>query len=70
MMMVAMRLDGAPASAPCKLFDSSGYLSQSYDVSPDAKRFLMSRRDPGSIPRRLNVILNWSDELDRLMPIE
>jgi hypothetical protein len=23
---------------------------------------------PGSVPRQLNVILNWSDELDRLVP--
>ena len=29
--------------------------------SPDGKRFLMIRRDLGSVPRQLNVILNWSD---------
>ena len=28
--------------------------------SPDGKRFLMIRRDEGSVPRQLNVILNWS----------
>jgi hypothetical protein len=32
----------------------------SYDVSPDGKRFLMIQRDPDSVPRQLNVILNWS----------
>ncbi len=33
---------------------------QSYDVSPDGKRFLMHLREPGSVPRQLNVILNWN----------
>jgi len=33
----------------------------SYSVSPDGKRFLMIQRDPGSVPRQLNVILNWTD---------
>ena len=38
------------------------YGFQSYIVSPDGKRFLMIRRDEGSVLRQLNVILNWSDE--------
>ena len=33
---------------------------QSYDVSPDGKRFLMHLREPGSVPRQLNIILNWN----------
>jgi hypothetical protein len=33
--------------------------------SPDGKRLLMIQRDPASVPRQLNVILNWADELDR-----
>ncbi len=64
MMMVPMRPDGTPASKPSKLFDCSGYKNTSYDISSDDKRFLMVRNDPGSVPRQLNVILNWSDELD------
>jgi hypothetical protein len=68
-MAVAVRPDGS-VGAPHKLFDRSNFLLadrpfQSYDVSPDGKRFLMIRRDPGSVPRQLNVILNWSGELDR-----
>jgi dipeptidyl aminopeptidase/acylaminoacyl peptidase len=69
MMTVAMGTDGSRASSPRHLFDSSDYLSDSYDVSPDGKRFLMIRRDPGSVPRQLNVILSWADELDRLVPM-
>jgi eukaryotic-like serine/threonine-protein kinase len=36
-------------------------------ITPDDKRFLMIRNDPDSVPRQLNVILNWSDELGRLV---
>jgi hypothetical protein len=32
---------------------------QSYSVAPDGKRFLMIQRDPGSVPRQLNLILDW-----------
>ena len=59
---VAVRADGT-IGAPRRLFDRSNYyLRYGYDVSPDGKRFLMIRRDEGSVPRQLNVILNWSDE--------
>ncbi len=59
---VAVRPDGT-FGAPRKLFDRSNYyLRYGYDVSPDGQRFLMIRRDEGSVPRQLNVILNWSDE--------
>jgi len=53
---------------PRRLFDRSGFLVNprfdSYAVSPDGKRFLMIQRDPGSVPRQLNVILNWSDAVN------
>ena len=59
---VAVRADGT-IGAPRRLFDRSNYyLRYGYDVSPDGKRFLMIRRDEGSVPRQLNVILNWFDE--------
>jgi hypothetical protein len=68
---VAMRPDGS-FGAPRRLFDQSDFLlppsSQSYDVSPDGKRFLMIHRGPGSVPRQLNVILNWSGALERSAP--
>jgi hypothetical protein len=65
---VTMRPDGTPGSVR-KLFDRSNFLIQfrGFDVSAGS-RFLMIQRDPGSVPRQLNVILNWSDELDRLVP--
>ena len=61
---VAIRPDGS-FGAPRRLFDRTNFytrLFRAYDVSLDGKRFLMIQRDPGSVPRQLNVILNWSDE--------
>ena len=37
-----------------------------YDVSPDGQRFVMVKDETGS--GRLNVVLNWTEELKRLVP--
>ena len=42
----------------------SGYLHE-FDVSADGQRFLVIRTDRESRPTRLDVILNWFDELER-----
>ena len=59
-MGVDVRADGS-VGTPRRLIDRAQYFIrfQSYDVSPDGKRFLMIRRDEGAVPRQLNVILNW-----------
>jgi len=61
---VAMRPDGS-FGAPRRLLERSNFFINprfnGYSLSPDGKRFLMIQRDPGSVPRQLNVILNWSD---------
>jgi len=44
---------------------TSGY--QYYDISPDRQRFLMIKAVEGSNPR-INLILNWFEELKRLVP--
>ena len=58
---VEMRSDGT-VGTPRRLVDRANYFIkfESYDISPDGKRFIMIRRDEGSVPRQLNVILNWS----------
>ena len=65
---VAFRPDGS-FDAPRRLVDRSGFWigpsGASYDVSRDGKRLLMIHRDEGSVPRHLNVVLNWPDELAR-----
>ena len=46
------------------------YNGRTYDVSPDGKRFLMIKEastQPAS-PRQLVVVLNWFEELKRLVP--
>ena len=57
-------------SPPRELFDQR-YVFQNvslanYDVSPDGKRFVMVKDETGS--GRLNVVLNWTEELKRLVP--
>jgi len=42
-----------------------------WDISPDGKRFLMmkeSRSSPGEGPRRINIVLNWFEELKQRVP--
>ena len=60
---VGFQPDGT-VTAPRRLTDRSLFLIndrfQSFSVSPDGKRILMIQRDPGSAPRQLNVILNWT----------
>ena len=54
------------ASRERQLFTSTDFgFRPEFDVSPDGSRFLMVRRDPGSVPTQLDVILNWFDELRR-----
>jgi len=47
-------------------FDS-GYFHE-FDVSPDGQRFLVIRTEPQSRPTRLDIITNFFDELNRLVP--
>jgi hypothetical protein len=49
---------------------SSSWLSPFYDVSPDGQRFLMLKPtgEAGTAPTQINLVLNWSEELKRLVP--
>ena len=58
-------------SAPRLLFEQrysygSATANANYDVSPDGQRFVMVKDESDS--GRVNVILNWLDELNRLAP--
>ena len=47
-----------------------GRKSPNYDVTPDGKQFLMVR-DPEAAPvHEIRVVLNWFDELKRLVPVD
>ena len=41
-----------------------------YDVAPDGKRFLMVQRDEPPPPARIEIALNWFEELERLIPTD
>jgi hypothetical protein len=41
---------------------------RNYDVSPDGQRFLMIQREQDLVPTEIIVILNWFEELKRLVP--
>ncbi len=58
------------AGTPHPLFSTNGYLAAgNYDVAPDGQHFLMIKQeDTLTNPKELNVILNWSEELERRAP--
>ena len=63
------------AGRPRVLFEES-YLSSSislgyqyYDISPDGQRFLMIK-EVGAGEAQINVVLNWFEELKRLVPTD
>src|SRR5882762_5382916 len=66
------------AGKPRQLFEGhylstgGGYARANYDVSPDGQRFLMLRLVEGeqAAPTQINVVLNWTEELKRLVPTE
>jgi serine/threonine-protein kinase len=74
MMVVSIQTEPAfNAGKPTLLFEES-YVSsefdpefQYYDISPDGQRFLMIKEDQQEAGQ-INVILNWFEELKRLVP--
>ncbi len=63
------------AGRPSVLFEGSYVVStitpayRYYDVSPDGQRFLMLK-EAGTEEAQINVVLNWFEELKRLVPTE
>ena len=53
---------------PRVLFERSNLLS--YDVTPDGNRFLVIEREPTATPTQIHVVVNWFDELNRLVPLD
>ena len=51
---------------PRVLFE--GKYSPYYDVSLDGQHFLMIESDDESASRQVRVVLNWFEELKRLVP--
>ena len=55
------------ADAPRVVLDVGFAAEPAFDVSRDGERFLMIQRDASS-KRSLVVVLNWLEELKRLVP--
>jgi hypothetical protein len=60
-------------STPRTLFEGNWSVlnvTRGYDVTPDGKYFIMARSGPVADPpvTRLNVVLNWFDELKKRAP--
>lgn len=59
---------------PSKLFDGRFEVGdrtfRSYDISPDGKRFLMVQGEEESASTEVVVVLNWFQELERLVPTD
>jgi serine/threonine-protein kinase len=70
------RETGNATGKPEQLFEGNyvpttgGYARANYDVSPDGQRFLMLQpvEQDQPHPTEINVVLNWSEELRRLVP--
>ena len=45
------------------------WIEPNHDVAADG-RFLMVKTPPERAPRQINVVLNWFEELERLLPAE
>ena len=77
--MMAVAISAEPELTPGKptlLFEgryqpgtSGGNPGSNYDVAPDG-RFVMIRAEEGSGPTQINVVLNWFEELKRLVPTD
>ena len=73
LMTVPVESSGATFSSrnPIKVFDTK-YATIAYDVAPDGKRFLIINEnatdDPTRAPAGMVAVLNWTEELKRLVP--
>ena len=76
--MMAVEITTQPtlrAGTPAVLFEGqyvqSGPGRADYDITHDAQRFLMNKaNEQGEGPRQINVVLNWFEELKRLVPTD
>lgn len=78
-MMVVSILQTSPfqASAPKVLFRNDGSFQwgaalgiREFDVTPDGQRFLMLQRDAPATTTEVHIVLNWLQELERLVPTD
>ena len=56
---------------------TSASMLSNWDINPDGKRFLMIKpptvegsESASEIPRKINVVLNWFEELKEKVPVD
>jgi serine/threonine-protein kinase len=55
------------------VFRSGNYDFATWDISPDGKRFLMLKEagsSAGRGPRKINIVINWTEELKQRVPVQ
>ena len=74
--MMSVAFDVEPSvrfGIPQLLFELKDYaldVIRNFDISPDGERFLMVKPIEGQTKPRAVVVLNWFDELERLLPTQ
>ena len=71
MMLVRFDADsnpGIPEVLFPDLYEGPDNSRSSYDVAPDG-RFLMVKTPPELVPRQINIVLNWFEELKEQVPV-
>jgi hypothetical protein len=69
MMAVDVHLEGEPVLGRPRLLFERTRLRADFDVAPDGQRFVMvDQSESAPPPVRLNLVLNWFNELERLVP--
>ena len=74
MMVASLQIEPFLVLGEARLLDTLGFWSVDYrahyDVHPDGRRFLMLAESEDESRPRINVILNWVEELKRLVPTD
>ncbi|REJ77488.1 MAG: hypothetical protein DWQ47_14010 [Acidobacteria bacterium] len=65
-MMSSVIGSGNTAERPTALFEGD-YLT-GFDSNSDGTRFVMVKNEGGTMPKKMNIVLNWTSELQRQIP--
>ena len=69
MMAVDIELGAEVRAGPPRTLFEKRY-GNGFDVAPDGKRFLMIKSSASAPPNQLTFVVNWFEELKRLVPVK
>jgi serine/threonine protein kinase/Tol biopolymer transport system component len=75
---IAVRVETVPTFKPLNPtvlfrgnYSKASWVDETYwDISPDGKRFLMMKEVEAEAPRKINIVLNWFEELKERVPVD